>query len=544
MEAQVHQDEVWNSLQLPVTEDAKDKSGKCRFKLDGYDTNGSESSPSPPPKSSPTRSLPIPIPSRRPSQMIDESQSSTPSFLSEERVQKLLGSLSPVPISPLPRSKSECTMTSKNYTRVILDSSILRSSSDSAAAIHGSGSFTSSEGAGLQIPIGDLITRKRSPDGIVVNPVAVKSSKNFGNPYDGFKKLAPTISTSEMAKEIATAVRQVRHATVKIVDGEIKETGMERHNFPTINRADIERRQPQVIDIEGGNKTYKVTIPELILPISQQFNVSFTTPKVAKFLMVARNSTTDRWSIPSIIRFHDVLNKVENRLREERLQCQFVIEWNSTWNGEIGLMGLRIVDTVKLDMFRTILSEVRMGGLQYNSFPKAALAHSTEVSLMLREELLSLDLKWIPHSLFENNSMLDGNITVRFSKPIEHPDPDHEGATKPGKLVILEGDEKFLDSVNKHPNNYQFKLGSSTVSIRGDQDLTAQQDIGMVSLSSSSSSSVMVMEQGTTLKDGMGQSIPTVGSIKPFRGRGRGRGRGIRGKRGAPYQLKYKDIRY
>ena len=272
---------------------------------------------------------------------------------------------------------------------------------------------------------------------------------------------------SEFSLEISSAVKQVRHALVKMVDGVVVGTGLEKHDFPLIHRSRVHVTDGDLdLDLEhDSKKIFRLTIPELILPLRDQINVTFECNRVAKFLLVARNRYTKRWSIPSKQRFHDVLNQVDSRIRSDRVPCQFVFRWNSEWEGGIGLMGLCITDTRALELYRTVVSEMFVGDLTYNTYPKDVLSHGTEVSLLLRAELKCLDLKFLPYSLFEKNRLLAGSSAVRYSKDLGK-DDQNSGKSAPGKLVVLETDSDFRQSIQNYPSNHHFKLGTSTVKLR------------------------------------------------------------------------------
>lgn len=270
--------------------------------------------------------------------------------------------------------------------------------------------------------------------------------------------------SSDFSLEISTAVKQVRHALVKMVDGVVVSTGLEKHDYEPIHRSRVHVTDGN-LDLEyDDKKTFRLTIPELMLPIRDQINVTFECGRIAKFLLVARNRYTKRWSIPSKQRFHDVLNQVDNRIRRDHVPCQFVLRWNSDWEGGIGLMGLCIIDTKALELYRKMITEISVGDLMYNSFPKDVLNHGTEVSIHLRAELKAMDLEFIPYSLFEKNRMLAGSVAVRYSKDVVA--KEEQGQSNGGKLVILEGDQEFCNSIHNYPRNHHFHLGTSAVKMR------------------------------------------------------------------------------
>ena len=201
----------------------------------------------------------------------------------------------------------------------------------------------------------------------------------------------------------------------------------------------------------------------------EQMRVTFRSKPVAKFLLVARNGTTKKWTIPSQQRFHDVLNVVENAIYRDKLQCTGTLEWSSTWEGGIGLLGLRIDDVSKLTMFRNAIYHLKIGELRYNTFPKAALPQGSEISVILRAELRHLALEVIPYSLFDKNPHLDGQVGVRFSKDLASASSAGVGS-EGSRMVVLQGDDDFFASVANHPYNHSFKLGSSWIKLRSDKD--------------------------------------------------------------------------
>ena len=358
--------------------------------------------------------------------------------LSQERIQSLLRGLAPDPSVLEPVREESCEDDNNGGAA----EKTMESDGGADLSIHASW--------GIQIPV--EFNDSGEPKRLV--PVAVRSYEHgSGGP-------------SESALEIAAAVQQVRHAVVKIVDGTVQSTGLEKHHYSMVTRRmmDEAREREGNVDVLPDQQIFRITVPELTMPPHAQRNVTFDCGRTAKFLLVANNVSTGRWTIPSRQRFHDVLNQVENRIRREFIPCHGVIEWNSEWNG-VGLMGLQVSDMAALECFRTVISEMRVGGLRYNSYPKDVLAQGMEVSVFLRSELKCLDLEFIPYSLFEKNDLLDGKMAVRYSRETSVSSTEGNNGND-GKLVVLEGDEEFLNSVAKYPPNYSFKLGSSSVKIK------------------------------------------------------------------------------
>ena len=278
-----------------------------------------------------------------------------------------------------------------------------------------------------------------------VSEEQLNSSVDYGS--SGLINIHLKTTPADYGNQISTAVRQVRHALVKMVDGVVQETGLEKHDFGKVSRDDVpvndEIWYPEHGDVGGK---INITIPEVISRAHGQVDVTFETPSIAKFLMVARNTITAKWTIPSRQRFHDVINQVENHIRREKKDCLNVLAWNSEWQGGIGLLGLRVRDLDKLQAFRETVSGIQVGDMVYNTYPKELLDYGNEVSVFLHPELRCFDLEFLPISLFEKNRLLGGNVTVRYSKHLQG-QGNMRDQNNDGKVVILEGDEEFLLSL-------------------------------------------------------------------------------------------------
>ena len=361
---------------------------------------------------------------------------STSTHLSTARIRKMLKSLTPI---PNPGGRGEENMDSSPSAEPVPAPMISKESS-----------------WGNQIPI-----KYQDQQGYeVLVPVAhgpIREERNAAGDPSGF------------SEEISSAVKQVRHALVKMVDGVVVGTGLEKHEFPLIPRSRVHVTDGDLdLDAEHDEKKiFRLTIPELILPLRDQVNVTFECNRIAKFLLVAWNRYTKRWSVPSRQRFHDVLNQVDSRIRRDRVPCHGVFRWNSEWEGGIGLMGLCITDVRALELFRTMVSEMAVGDLQYNTYPKDVLNHGTEVSLLLRAELKCLDLEFLPYSLFEKNRLLAGSTAVRYSKDLGR-DDNNSNKSVPDKLVILDTDPDFRKSIHNYPPAHHFKVGTSFVKLRNE----------------------------------------------------------------------------
>ena len=345
------------------------------------------------------------------------------------------------------------------------------------------------------------------------------------------------------ATEIAAVVQHVRHATVKLADGNVQATGMESHDFPMVSKESVKSSFEAVkVGDELGFKKFRITIPELILPIRDQSNVTLECGEIVQFVMVARHKYSKSWTVPSKQRFHDILNQIDNRFRREHMEyCKGLLAWNYEWNG-VEVMGLRAVNTAALHAYRTAISDVIVGDYVYNTYPKVCLPQEIEISLFLKKELRCLDLEFVPESLFENNCLLEGNIAVRYSKNCYNGSSDVNNCLD-GTLVLLEGDRAFVRSVSKYPDNYLFRLGSAQVKIQHNAQDQCQEQLGKKESPESMEPDVVNELPQTRFANRWGQSVrqanetglpkpvPAVHkksewlATKAIREMGRGRGR-------------------
>ena len=335
--------------------------------------------------------------------------------------------------------------------------------------------------------------------------------------------------SSDISSEVLQAVQEVRHAKMKMVNGEMVPTGVVHHNYPVVDRSELKLDDHRGLD-DSRSRRFTVTIPELSVPSSQVITRTFETTDISKFILVGKRAgCVEKWGIPPHLLFHDVINEVENIMRREKLPVRYVIDWQSKWDGDIGLLGLRMDNLAKLEMVRQLFTRVRIGGHLFNTFPKDGIAYSREVTTILRTDLRNFNVKFIPESLFDQNRLLTGKLKVDYSKPfevVEYPDP--EWVKNDWRTVYMLADEEFLTSLKKYPTYYAFALGSSTVILRTDRN------------PENMTSGVSQVDLARIQNIPSGDSIPGTKRRsswewrKPYdRGGGaRGRGRGRRGRGG------------
>ena len=108
-------------------------------------------------------------------------------------------------------------------------------------------------------------------------------------------------------------------------------------------------------------------------------------------------------------------------------------------------------------------------------YPKDGLIRKYNLTVMLGEDLKTYDETLLHKALLYRNEALGGELAVTHVKRFAASDKTKEGKSKEGwKLVRLQGNEQFMDSLYQFPMTHRFKVGSGRVMIRGGnrRDLT------------------------------------------------------------------------
>ena len=189
---------------------------------------------------------------------------------------------------------------------------------------------------------------------------------------------------------------------------------------------------------------------------------------VISFVLMKWDSSVDtNWTVPEPQLFHDLVNRVEDRANELRLKCGDVLKWSSLW-GKVGLLGLSIKDRDLLIEFRELVEKQVTGSIKFSIYPRDALEKKGNVSVLLRETYRGLDVKLLPRSIFRRNRALRGGLKVTHIKHYGDAERSRAGASKKGwRLVLLQGDATFMESLERFEPEHRFWVGSDRIIIRG-----------------------------------------------------------------------------
>ena len=105
---------------------------------------------------------------------------------------------------------------------------------------------------------------------------------------------------------------------------------------------------------------------------------------------------------------------------------------------------------------------------QFNTFPQCQVEQEGRLSLFLRSTMRAFNLAVLPEALFEWNPMLEGGMEVICSRLYGPGDVTRNGISKEDwRLVWIQGDRAFLESLRHLSENYLFRLYPERVPIRG-----------------------------------------------------------------------------
>ena len=196
--------------------------------------------------------------------------------------------------------------------------------------------------------------------------------------------------------------------------------------------------------------------------------VQIRSRDIVSYVLLKWDSTTDtNWSVPDPQLFHDLVNRVESRPMELKLRCGDVLKWSNLW-GKVGLLGLSIKDRDLLTEFRELVERQVTGTMKFSIYPRDALEKKGNVSVLLRETYRGLDVTQLPRSIFRRTRALRGGLKVTHVKYYGDEERSRTGASKKGwRLVLLQGDSTFMDSLEQFEPEHRFWVGSDRIIIRG-----------------------------------------------------------------------------
>ena len=157
------------------------------------------------------------------------------------------------------------------------------------------------------------------------------------------------------------------------------------------------------------------------------------------FVIVKFTTGVDKtWTIPDPMTFHDLLNRVEGYIHDERLPCGQAYRWANLW-GKVGLLGLSPANKQHIVEYRQAVEAQVLAQTKFSMIPKDALDRTGQISVLLRTNLRSFKHEWLANALIDRSRGLRGGLRVTHVKTYTNKDYSRTGSCKDGwRLVLLQ----------------------------------------------------------------------------------------------------------
>ena len=228
---------------------------------------------------------------------------------------------------------------------------------------------------------------------------------------------------------------------------------------------------------EGAHDTSSVLDTTQVFPIRDLVSsdiavddrVVIRSRDVIPYVLLKWDTRVDKgWSVPDPTLFHDLTNRVDTVISDGDLPCGAVLKWSNLW-GKVGLLGLSAKNKTLLNEFRDLVEEQVTPTTKFTIYPRDGLDKKGVVTILLRETYRGFqDVRLIPKSLFRRTKQLRGGLRVTHVKRYGRHERSRAGTSKEGwRLVVLQGDAAFMESLEAFEADHRFPLGSDRVIIRG-----------------------------------------------------------------------------
>ena len=237
------------------------------------------------------------------------------------------------------------------------------------------------------------------------------------------------------------------------------EGGFIPHNFPNASAEKARGPDPAPTDVRGLRDF--ISVRELAVP---DVCPRRTVPNgIVPFLLVEYSQ--GEWKAAKTKRWEEITNRLEVKILRQHPDLRFVMKQAGRWRGA-GSYGLDGQDVELLEKWRDLIPIM---DCQLNTFPRDALTVSDEeVTIMLMDDLKDYELDALSEGLFTRNPSLQGHVRVNSSKKYGKMDFTSMNQSKDGwRLVYLEGDALFMQSLSQHTSDEKFPVGCGKVTIRG-----------------------------------------------------------------------------
>ena len=158
--------------------------------------------------------------------------------------------------------------------------------------------------------------------------------------------------------------------------------------------------------------------------------------------------------------------RVECVCLESDVTCFRAYRWANLW-GKVGLLGLASRDIRDLQDYRALIEDQILGNTKFTIFPKDALERRGNLSVLLRSNLKTFDIKWLPKAILLR-SKIKGGLRLTHLKHYRDDDRTRDGASKKGwRLALLQGCPQFMEELKRFDQDHRFPVGAGHIIIRG-----------------------------------------------------------------------------
>lgn len=185
-------------------------------------------------------------------------------------------------------------------------------------------------------------------------------------------------------------------------------------------------------------------------------------------VMRRRRNSGEEWGFFSKPEFEGLMNKIEVLNSTAKNSYSMSLDYSNMW-GKVPIIGMRAAMPKLSQLFRQGIDSFGADPLyEYTTFPRIGLTRKLAITMMLWQNLKDMTLEALPRNLLDRNPDLKGGLKVLRCKKFKSSDLDVRGEPMNGvRLVQLDTDQDFRDSLYWFPRTYRFGLGCGRVIIRG-----------------------------------------------------------------------------
>ena len=189
--------------------------------------------------------------------------------------------------------------------------------------------------------------------------------------------------------------------------------------------------------------------------------------EVVPFVVLKLDPRVDKsWAIPGPALFEDLMNRVSSVCLEHNVPSYRAYEWATLW-GKVGLLGLSSASVEDMIEYRKVVEAQMSGPIRFTLFPKDALEKRGNLTVLLRDNLQTFDIRWLPKAILMRSRMR-GGLRLTHIKHYRPEDKTREGVSKKGwRLALMQGCPEFMEALKKFNQEHRFPVGAGHVVIRG-----------------------------------------------------------------------------